>query len=64
MKRIILIAVLMIIIICSLSGCKNNDAIPSVPDQPPTEEEISEPEVALLNSFTDKGRVSYTKTES
>lgn len=64
MKRIIMIAVLMIVIICSLSGCKNNDVIPSVPDQPPAEEEISEPEVALLNSFTDKGRVSYTKTES
>ena len=64
MKRIILIAVLMIVIICSLSGCKNNDTTPSVPDQPPAEKEISEPEVALLNSFTDKGRVSYTKTES
>ena len=63
LKQIVLIAVF-IFLICNLSGCKTNDVTPLVPNQPQSEEVISEPEISLLNSFTATGRLGYTRMES
>ena len=69
LKRVVTFFVILILIICSFSGCKANDDASPVPDPSPAPdptpaEETVKTEIAALNTFTASGLAGYSRLES